>query len=44
MKANTHPNYRTVLFHDTAADAFFLIGSTVHTSNAQKYSDGHTYP
>ncbi|WP_172666101.1 50S ribosomal protein L31, partial [Pseudomonas syringae] len=28
MKPDIHPQYRTVLFHDTAADAYFLIGST----------------
>lgn len=28
MKAGIHPDYRTVLFHDTAADVFFLIPST----------------
>jgi large subunit ribosomal protein L31 len=44
MKTNTHPNYREVLFHDTAADAFFLIGSTAQTTTEQKHSDGHTYP
>ena len=31
MKADIHPDYRKVLFHDTAADVFFLIGSTVDT-------------
>lgn len=44
MKTNTHPNYRKVLFHDTAADAFFLIGSTAQTNTLQKHSDGSTYP
>ncbi|PHN71203.1 50S ribosomal protein L31 [Pseudomonas syringae] len=37
MKPDIHPAYRTVLFHDTAADAYFLIGSTVDT-------DRTTYP
>ena len=44
MKAGIHPDYRTVLFHDTAADVFFLIGSTVETDRTQKHSDGNTYP
>ena len=44
MKTNAHPNYREVLFHDTAADAFFLIGSTAHTNSVQKHSDGKSYP
>ncbi|MFJ2684686.1 type B 50S ribosomal protein L31 [Pseudomonas sp. NPDC087342] len=44
MKPNIHPAYRTVLFHDTAADTFFLIGSTVDSDREQKHSDGNTYP
>ncbi|AZD31508.1 type B 50S ribosomal protein L31 [Pseudomonas chlororaphis] len=44
MKANIHPAYRTVLFHDTAADLYFLIGSTVDTDRTQRHSDGNTYP
>jgi len=44
MKAGIHPAYRTVLFHDTAADAYFLIGSTVDTDRTQVHSDGKTYP
>lgn len=44
MKAGIHPAYRPVLFHDTAADVFFLIGSTVETDRTQVYSDGQTYP
>ena len=44
MKANIHPAYRTVLFHDTAADVYFLIGSTVDTDRTLRHSDGNTYP
>ncbi|WP_028695326.1 type B 50S ribosomal protein L31 [Pseudomonas cremoricolorata] len=44
MKPGIHPQYRTVLFHDTAADVYFLIGSTVDTDRTQKHSDGNTYP
>ncbi|MDB6142771.1 MAG: rpmE2 [Pseudomonas sp.] len=44
MKSDIHPNYRPVLFHDTASDTFFLIGSTVDTDRTQKHSDGETYP
>ncbi|WP_397453627.1 type B 50S ribosomal protein L31 [Pseudomonas sp. NA-150] len=44
MKSNTHPDYRQVLFHDTAVNAFFLVGSTVHTKSVQKHTDGNTYP
>ncbi|EPL06384.1 type B 50S ribosomal protein L31 [Pseudomonas sp. CF161] len=44
MKPGIHPAYRTVLFHDTAADVFFLIGSTVDTDRTLTHSDGQTYP
>ena len=44
MKAGIHPDYRTVLFHDTAADVFFLIGSTADSDRTHKHSDGNTYP
>lgn len=44
MKPDIHPAYRTVLFHDTAADAFFLIGSTVDTDRTLTHTDGNTYP
>ncbi|MDU5676797.1 MAG: 50S ribosomal protein L31, partial [Pseudomonas aeruginosa] len=26
MKPGIHPEYRPVLFHDTSADVYFLIG------------------
>ena len=44
MKAGIHPDYRTVLFHDTAADVFFLIGSTADSDRTHQHSDGNTYP
>lgn len=44
MKAGIHPDYRTVLFHDTAADVFFLIGSTADSDRTHVHSDGNTYP
>ncbi|MFK3795602.1 MULTISPECIES: type B 50S ribosomal protein L31 [unclassified Pseudomonas] len=44
MKTNTHQDYRNVLFHDTAADAFFLIPSTVESHSVRVHSDGHSYP
>ena len=31
MKPNIHPDYRTVVFHDTSVDEYFLIGSTLKT-------------
>lgn len=44
MKADIHPTYRPVLFHDVAADAYWLIGSTVDTDKTRQHSDGTTYP
>jgi large subunit ribosomal protein L31 len=44
MKTDIHPNYRDVLFHDVAANKFFLIGSTVDASRSHVHSDGVTYP
>lgn len=26
MKENIHPQYRTVIFHDTSVDAYFKVG------------------
>ncbi len=31
MKPDIHPNYRVVVFHDTSANAYFTIGSTIRT-------------
>ena len=44
MKPAIHPEYRQVLFHDTAADVFFLIGSTADTDRTHLHADGVTYP
>ncbi|MGI4838532.1 MAG: type B 50S ribosomal protein L31 [Janthinobacterium lividum] len=44
MKPGIHPEYRQVLFHDTAADVFFLIGSTADTDRTHAHTDGVTYP
>ncbi len=43
MKANIHPGYRQVLFHDTSSDSYFLIGSTAQTNSTKEY-EGKTYP
>ena len=43
MKAGIHPEYRDVLFHDTASDTYFLVGSTAQTSHTAEY-EGKTYP
>lgn len=44
MQANIHPQYRTVVFHDTSVDEYFLIGSTLQTDRTIEWSDGKTYP
>ncbi|SSW74130.1 50S ribosomal protein L31 [Klebsiella pneumoniae] len=31
MRKDIHPAYQQVLFHDTNADVYFLIGSTIQT-------------
>lgn len=43
MKPGIHPKSRKVLFHDTAVDAYFLIASTVETTETAEY-EGETYP
>ncbi|MEM6544494.1 MAG: type B 50S ribosomal protein L31 [Pseudomonadota bacterium] len=43
MKAEIHPEYRDVLFHDTSSDTYFVIGSTASTDRTQEY-EGKTYP
>ena len=43
MKKDIHPEYRDVLFHDTGADTYFLIGSTIKTDATKEWEDGKTY-
>ena len=43
MKPDIHPEYRDVLFHDTASDTYFVVGSTVQTSDTKEH-EGQTYP
>ena len=44
MKKEIHPEYREVLFHDTGVDKYFLIGSTLETTETREWEDGKTYP
>lgn len=44
MKPNLHPEYRTVVFHDTTVDKHFLVGSTLQTTRTIEWEDGKTYP
>ena len=43
MRPNIHPQYQDVLFHDTNADVYFVIGSTLQTTQTREY-EGKTYP
>ena len=43
MKTNIHPHYRTVVFHDTSANEYFKVGSTIKT-NREIELEGETYP
>lgn len=43
LKSNIHPNYQKVVFHDTAADTYFLVGSTIKTDRTIDY-EGKVYP
>ena len=43
MKAHIHPPYRTVVFHDTSANEYFKVGSTIRTERVIEL-DGETYP
>lgn len=43
MKPGIHPQYRTVVFHDTSADVYFKVGSTIKTEKTIEY-EGKTYP
>ena len=43
MRPNIHPEYRKVLFHDTNADVYFVIGSTMSSAQTREY-EGEVYP
>ena len=43
MQTNIHPQYQQVLFHDTNADVYFVIGSTLQSKQTREY-EGRTYP
>ena len=44
MKKDIHPEYREVLFHDTGVDEYFIINSTLETTETRKCEDGKPYP
>ncbi|MBJ3816388.1 type B 50S ribosomal protein L31 [Shimwellia pseudoproteus] len=43
MKDGIHPHYRTVVFHDTSANEYFKVGSTISTDR-EITLEGETYP
>ncbi len=43
MKPDIHPVYRTVVFHDTSANEYVKVGSTIKTEREIEL-DGVTYP
>jgi len=44
MKADTHPDYREVVFQDLASDFAFLTRSTIKSDETIKWEDGNEYP
>jgi large subunit ribosomal protein L31 len=44
MKKGIHPEYRPVVFQDTAGNFSFLSRSTVKTNDTIKWTDGNEYP
>jgi large subunit ribosomal protein L31 len=44
MKEGIHPNYRDVVFHDTAANEKWITRSTLSTNRTIKMDDGKEYP
>ena len=44
MKSDIHPEYRSVVFHDTSAGTSFLTRSTIETKESIVWEDGNEYP
>ena len=44
MQKKIHPNYRPVVFLDTAGNFSFLTRSTVKSNDTIKWTDGQEYP
>ncbi len=44
MKADIHPDYHHVVFHDTSCDFKFITRSTMTSKNTIKWTDGQEYP
>jgi large subunit ribosomal protein L31 len=44
MKADTHPDYREVVFQDLSSEFSILTRSTVKSKETIKWEDGNEYP
>lgn len=44
MKPGIHPDYRPVVFRDSAAGTAFLTRSTATSEHTITWEDGNTYP
>ena len=44
MKSGIHPEYRDVVFHDTAVNEKWITRSTLHTQRKITMDDGKEYP
>ena len=44
MKPDIHPEYRPVVFKDSASDFQFITRSTVTTNETVTWEDGNEYP
>jgi large subunit ribosomal protein L31 len=44
VKPEIHPDYRHVVYQDTASDFAFLTRSTIQTDETIEWEDGKTYP
>ena len=44
MKADIHPKYQPVVFHDLSSDFKFLTRSTLASKETVKWEDGNEYP
>lgn len=43
MRTGIHPDYRTVVFQDTSAGTYFVVGSTLRTDRTIEW-EGRTLP
>jgi len=43
MQHGIHPDYRTVVFHDTSVNEYFKVGSTIKTERTIEL-EGVSYP